>query len=160
MKKNATIVGEYRYWLERSWGECGDFVNFVMLNPSTADAEQDDHTIRKCIGFAKRWGYIGLHVVNLFAVRSTDPSVIYDHPEPVGPDNAAYIEAALLSAPLTIVAWGKHGSFKGRDKALVAQAAALSLPPRVEALRLNDDGSPGHPLYIPYDTKPVPFAIK
>lgn len=162
MKRHATIVGEYRYWLERHWevdSHGKDFLNFVMLNPSTADGLVDDHTIRKCIGFAKRWGFGGMHVVNLFALRSTDPKALYKHPDPVGPDNAAFLEAGLFSGPLTIVAWGGHGSLHGRAAAFMAQVAAMSSPPRIEALRINDDGSPGHPLYIPYDTKPVPFKL-
>ena len=154
MKKLATLspCGHYRYWLERRWDERLDYVNFVMLNPSTADAEIDDPTIRKCIGFAKRWGYGGLHVVNLFALRSTDPDALYSHADPIGPDNEAFIDAGRLSAPKTIVAWGKHGKIHGRAEKLLPKLGP------VFALMLNADGSPRHPLYVPYDTTPVPFT--
>lgn len=164
-KKYATLskCRTYRYWLERSWWDgkgIENFVNFVMLNPSTADAEQDDPTIRKCIGFAQRWGYTGMHVVNLFALRSTDPKALYAHPDPVGPENYAFLEAGLLSAPLTIVAWGKHGAYEGQDRFLLEMASKLSLPPRIEAIRINGDGSPSHPARLPYAAVPVPFSLQ
>jgi len=75
MVRSAVIskCGRYRYLLTRKWGKRTDFATFVMLNPSTADGFRDDATIRKCIGFAKRWGFDGIQVVNLFAWRSRDP---------------------------------------------------------------------------------------
>lgn len=161
MKRYATIspCGTYRYWLERVWAkdpECMDkgYVNFIMLNPSTADAEVDDPTIRKCIGFAQRWGYAAMHVVNLFAYRATNPARLKTARDPIGPENDAMIEASVLSADRTIVAWGKMGSWMGRDAAV----RKLLDPARTFALRLNNDGSPAHPLYIPYDAEPVTFA--
>lgn len=156
MTGHATFspCGTYRYWLERTWSSCGDYLNFVMLNPSTADAEINDPTIRKCIGFAQRWGYIGLHVVNLFALRSTDPRALKRHADPIGPVNDHYIEASMLSSPRTIVAWGNGGNLNDRAKQVRELLAKCRT---VEALRLNQDGSPAHPLYIPYDVVPVPF---
>lgn len=77
--------GSYRYRLERVWEAEKDRVAFIMLNPSTADASKDDPTIRRCIGFAKAWGFGGLIVGNLFALRSTDPKALYGHKDPVGP---------------------------------------------------------------------------
>lgn len=158
MKKFATIskCQKYRYWLERVWAEDGTgFVNFVMLNPSTADAEQDDPTIRKCIGFAQRWGYMGMHVVNLFALRSTDPRMLYESSDPVGPENDAFLEAGFVSAERTIVAWGKHGELNGRAEAVLKRFAG-KYP--IQALKLNGDGSPRHPLYVPYGAVPVPIG--
>lgn len=149
MIKHATLsrCGTYRYWLERSWAETGrGFVNFVMLNPSTADAEKDDATIRKCIGFAQHWGYDGLHVVNLFALRSTDPTALYSHADPVGPENDLFIKAGKLSAEKTIVAWGTHGKIRGRGEKVLAMLD----PARTFRLGRNSDGSPKHPLYVPY----------
>lgn len=155
MKKHATIskCGQYRYWLERSWAETGrGFVNFIMLNPSTADAEQDDPTIRKCIGFAQRWGYDGMHVVNLFALRSTNPEALYSHHDPCGPDNDHFIQAGVLSAEKSIIAWGAHGKIMGRAEKVMEMLD----PSRTEALAHNEDGSPRHPLYVPYSVVPVP----
>lgn len=168
MKKHATLsaCGTYRYWLERSWAECGDkrpggghyekgFLNFVMLNPSVADAERDDPTIRKCIGFAQRWGYIGIHVVNLFAFRATNPAVLKTAKDPIGPDNHEFIRASVLSADLTVVAWGKMGSWMNRAVDVYRGLLDESL---TVALRTNGDGSPEHPLYVPYDVQPVKWA--
>lgn len=160
MLKHATLsaCGQYRYWLQRTWGECGKgFCNFIMLNPSTADATIDDPTIRKCIGFAKRWGYEGMHVVNLFAFRATDPDELYKTNCPIGALNDDYIEGSLLSADRTIVAWGKHGSYLGRDVQVMSMLAHHAKG-RTFALKLNGDGSPRHPLYVPYDVEPVVFG--
>lgn len=156
MKKHATLSDDrvYRYWLERSWAETGKgFVNFIMLNPSTADADLDDATVRKCIGFAKRWGYDGLHIVNLFALRATDPKALYSHGDPVGPDNDGFIVAGWLSAEKTIIAWGKHGSLHLRAESVLAKLGP------VHALGLNADGSPRHPLYVPYTAKLIPMNV-
>lgn len=154
MKKFATLspCGTYRYWLERRWEECKDYLNFVMLNPSTADHERDDHTIRKCIGFAKRWGYGGIHVTNLFALRSTCPANLRACADPVGPENDTYLKAGAASAPMTIVAWGGHGSLGDRA------AKVLPMLGKVHALAVNGDGSPKHPLYVPYEVTPVEYT--
>lgn len=160
MKKQATLskCGMYRYWLERSWAETGKgFVNFVMLNPSTADAEKDDPTIRKCIGFAQRWGFDGMHVVNLFALRSTNPKSLYSHMDPVGPENDLFINAGALSAEKTIIAWGRHGTLHGRADA-VLKLLQKNAGNRVHALAMNNDGSPRHPLYVPYEIVTIPIA--
>lgn len=154
MKKFATIskCGAYRYWLERRWEECGkDYLNFIMLNPSTADSEKDDATIRRCVGLAKQWGFGGIHVVNLFALRSTNPDALYSHPDPVGPENDTFIEAGLVSAPLTIVAWGTHGKTHGRDDKVMRMLNGY----KVQALGINKDGSFRHPLYVPGNVVPV-----
>ena len=87
-----------------------------MLNPSTADANQDDPTLRKCINFAQSLGYGSLKVVNLFAYRATKPCELRKVADPVGPKNNYYIQLATRRASLVIVAWGIHGSFQGRDK--------------------------------------------
>src|SRR5580765_5070589 len=105
----ATISpdGKYRYLLSREY-EDGMFgtVLFVMLNPSTADATKDDATIRRCVGFTKRWGYSTLEVVNLFAFRATHPRDLWKADDPVGPDNDVTISDAVRRAQLIVAAWG------------------------------------------------------
>jgi hypothetical protein len=142
----------YRYSLTRRWSTGQGAVVFIGLNPSTADATQDDPTIRKCIVFAKRWGYAELRMVNLFAFRSTDPSGLLDHADPVGPDNDAHLLAAARSAALVVASWGNHGSLLDRSRSVRAML------PDLHGLRINKSGEPAHPLYLPGRLKPTPLA--
>jgi hypothetical protein len=98
--------GTYRYLLGRRVGEGDRTALFMMLNPSTADATEDDPTIRRCTGFARREGCGVLEVVNLFAYRATDPAELRTAPDPVGPANDHHIKAALGRVALVVVAWG------------------------------------------------------
>ncbi len=93
MIKNAILdpTRTYRYVLERRWGQGDNMINFVLLNPSTADESIDDPTIKGCIQFAKNWGYDGFYVTNLFAFRATDPKVLKKAPKPIGEDNDRYL---------------------------------------------------------------------
>lgn len=145
--------GCYRYKLTRTWDDNRQVVVFVMLNPSTADGEVDDPTIRKCRGFAERWGAGGLVVVNLFAFRATDPKVCRKAEEPVGPENDAFIEAATWRRRV-ICAWGAQTWADSRGRAVLKLlGGAMS----VECLELTKSGHPRHPLYARYDLVPVPF---
>lgn len=141
----------YRYALWRRWGD-GPSVLFVMLNPSTADATEDDATIRKCVGYAKRWGYGSLSVANLFAFRATDPRVMMAAIDPVGPDNDETISGLAKEASMIVAAWGKDGSYGGRDKVV------LAMLPNTHCLHRNKDGTPGHPLYLRNEATPYPFT--
>lgn len=76
--------GLYRFWLTRCWAPAKPCALFIMLNPSTADHEQDDATIRKCIGFARRWGMGSIRVANLFAYRATKPDDLKRADNPIG----------------------------------------------------------------------------
>ena len=116
MIKSAEIspCGLYRYSLTRKWEAWKGTVNFIMLNPSTADAQEDDPTIRRCIGFAKAWGYGGIVVTNLFAYRATNPKELKKVDKPFGEHNHLYqLEAAVISSELTVCAWGAHGLQEG-----------------------------------------------
>ena len=108
MRGGATFSADrrYRYRLWREWDRSRAVVAFVMLNPSTADASRDDPTIRRCIGFARAWGFGGVEVANLFALRATDPRHLRGVPDPVGPRNARSLKLALAHASLVVVAWG------------------------------------------------------
>lgn len=136
----------YRYTLERHWGQTPPAV-FVMLNPSTADAFTEDPTIRRCLSFAKREGCGGLIVVNLFALRATDPKALRSHPDPVGPGNDGIIQEAYHQGAPVIAAWGVHGAFNDRDKRVLWLLEFCDL----HVLGLTKGGHPRHPLYVPGD---------
>jgi hypothetical protein len=156
----ATRSGPYRYNLWRAW-EWGPRVLWVMLNPSTADADTDDPTIRKCVGFAKRWGYAGIEVVNLFALRATNPrDLVLCHP-----DNALSTglpdelrPEVFLSQLITyrfkvaVLAWGATHVLgrEERGRKMIFQLRKLMPELECKHLGLTKDGSPRHPLYVPY----------
>lgn len=148
--------GRYRWSLRRIWDPAVQPVAFVMLNPSTADAEQDDPTIRRCMGFARSWGHGGLVVVNLFAYRATNPAAMKGANDPVGPENDQAILAAASSAARVVCAWGTHGSFQSRDRRVAGDLLAAGIP--LHALELTKDGHPRHPLYVKGDKQPVPYG--
>lgn len=161
MNASALIshCGFYRYHLARSWGY-GERLCYIMLNPSTADAQQDDATIRICVGRAQRMDMSGIDVVNLFGYRSTEPSRLYEVPRPIsevtdGGKNDAYIEACARSAKMVICAWGRHGILHERGRIVLSALRHWGIQPY--ALRLNKDSSPAHPLRIGYDQQPFPF---
>jgi len=127
-------------------------VLFIGLNPSTADAAVDDPTIRRCIGFAKAWGFGGLYMANLFAFRSTDPRGLLSASDPVGPENDAILLKLTKMASLVVAAWGNHGAFMDRASHVRALCGELSV------LKLNHSGQPAHPLYLKKDVKPTPWV--
>jgi hypothetical protein len=133
------------------WGS--DFVQFIGLNPSTADEVEDDPTIRRCRYFAARFGFKWMCMTNLFAFRATDPSVMKAQAHPIGPANTNWIEAIAKEAGLVIAAWGVHGHFLDRD----LQVAALV--PNLHCLGKTKDGSPRHPLYLKNSATPMPYAL-
>ena len=162
MNKDAILspCGTYRYLLQRSWNPALEAVCFVMLNPSTADAEQDDPTIRKCIGFAQRLGFGQLEVVNLYAYRATNPDDMLDSAAAgiriEGPENERVVADSVKVCHEVICAWGTHRAAQFAGPAMLAYLRRLGAKPK--ALRLTDKGFPGHPLYIPYAAKPVPYG--
>ena len=115
-----------------------------MLNPSTADAVRDDPTIRRCIGFARAWGYRRLVVTNIFALRATLPSALRGAADPVGPRNDRYILRAARDADRVVCAWGVHGALGNREAEVLALLRDLAL----ENLGLTQGGYPRHPLYV------------
>lgn len=148
----------HRFLLTRSWGE-GPPAVFVMLNPSTADALTLDPTCTRCIQFARREGCGGIRVVNLFALRATDPAALRHHPDPVGAGNDEFIVRACLGAGVVVAAWGVHGSFLGRDREVTRMLSEAGVPLR--CLGVTSGGHPRHPLYVRGDAplvahEPVP----
>jgi hypothetical protein len=148
--------GLYRYHLSRKVGDGALAATFIMLNPSTADAEVDDPTVRKVTEFARRWGCGELHVVNLFAFRATNPAALRDAADPVGPENREWVRRAVEQASdaLIVCAWGTHGASLGQDEILLSWIAGLCRP---VCLGLTRDGHPRHPLYVPYTAILLPF---
>jgi hypothetical protein len=147
--------GRYRYTLTRRWAPGGETVAFVLLNPSTADAERDDPTVRRCIGFARDWGYAALEVVNLFAWRATRPSELRRAPAPVGVQNDAHLLQAARRAARIVLAWGVHGAWAGREEAV--RALLEPVAGRLECLGITRGGHPRHVLYLPREARPMPF---
>jgi len=125
---------------------------FLMLNPSTADEMKNDATVERCQRRAIKMGYGGLHVGNIFAWRSTDPTVLPKLTDPIGPDNDEAILLAAKKAGIVICGWGKHGKLLDRGEHVLKMLLQHGIKPH--ALMINDDGSPQHPLYIGYDVKP------
>lgn len=151
--KSAVIspCGRYRYLLTRAWAPEKGVLTFVMLNPSTADARQDDPTLRKCIHFAREFGFGELWVVNLFAWRSTSPlGLPQEKWQAQGDDNDRYILQAVGASVQVICAWGVHGGRFQRDKEVLALIRQSHSP---HCLQLTKGGFPAHPLYLKNDTK-------
>ena len=122
---------------------------FLMLNPSTADAKLDDATIRRCKSFARREGRHELVVVNLYALRSTDPAGLWSHDDPVGPDNDNAILAAARMTREIVCAWGVNARKDRVAHVLALLRAGVSLA----CLGTTKDGHPRHPLMLPNDAE-------
>jgi len=138
--------GAYRYWLRRQLSEGSTSVLFVGLNPSTADARLDDPTIRRCVGFAREWGYAWLYMANLYAYRTKDPNALPAHADlAIGPENAYELRRLLRRSTRIVAAWGRH-KLHPQARTLARTVAAHR---GVYCLGLNQDGSPRHPLFVP-----------
>jgi hypothetical protein len=151
--------GRYRYALRRMLGgRPGKTACFIMLNPSTADAEKDDPTIRKCLGFARRWGCGELVVVNLFAFRATRPRDLQAAADPVGRDNRRHVKSAVDRARggLVVCAWGTHGAWRGQDVTVLAWIRETGV--ELVCLGRSTAGYPRHPLYVPYAAELILFT--
>lgn len=150
--------GKYRYVLARSWEHEGPLCVFVLLNPSTADAIKDDPTVRRCVGFARRFGCGALEIVNLFAFRSTDPRKlkVLSKDEAVGPLNDEVLREERVRVAerggFLIAGWGTHGKLFGRD----AEVKAL-LGGGLLCLGPTKHGHPRHPLYLPNTVRLTPL---
>lgn len=153
-----SACGTYRYHLWRVWDLTRPIMVFVMLNPSTADADQDDPTIRRCIGFARRDDYGGISVRNVFALRATDPKQLLTHPDPFGPENdAALLEARDVSMLTRLVAaWGtRMGGRRLRD--YYCGAAGACVVQGSYCLGTTKGGDPRHPLHVRGDAALAPW---
>jgi hypothetical protein len=142
----------YRYRLTRNWSAARPAI-FVMLNPSTADATVDDRTIGRCMSFARSWGCGGIFVLNLFAFRATNPKVMAEAADPIGPDNDGILRllqnAIRFRESPVVAAWGSHPMAAARAAEVYPIFGAM------KALAINKDGAPKHPLYVKGDAQLV-----
>ena len=149
--------GTYRYSLGRGLSSGEGRVVFVMLNPSIADGNQDDATIRRCLGFAETWGFRELVAVNLFGFRATNPDVLNHAEDPIGPRNDEILVTAVRQASQVVVGWGDRGRMMNRDIAVLRMLEDLVIVPY--ALGLTASGAPRHPLYARKDSPRCIVAI-
>ena len=162
MIKDAIIsdCGAYRYRLSRVWDQACYSLPIIMLNPSTADANLDDPTVRRCVSFAQREGYGGIIVMNLFAFRATSPDDMKSAGDPFG-DKCGYhldtlFEYANEHRTPVLAAWGAHGGYKQRDASIKAIAKGWGTP--LVCLGKTASGHPRHPLYVNGDQPFEEFA--
>lgn len=149
---------EYRYRLWRIWNHDKPLVCYVMLNPSHATDETSDNTMTRAAKAAAMLGFGGMLIVNLFAIRSADPSIIEAHPNPVGPENDHHIQAAVSEAEAVIAAWGGAGSTTHRER---AKAVVDRIDHDLYALVLTEGGHPHHPARLSYDSvEPETYTLE
>ena len=148
LERDAVIssCGLYRYLLRRSWDHNRPRALFIMLNPSTADAEVDDATIRSCKRLSVALGYGSFEVINLFGWRATDPRELETAEDPVGPENERISEAAVARCDVAICAWGAHPMATTRGARV--RGMVRSMRPAIYCLGTTKSGAPKHPLYI------------
>lgn len=146
----------YRYWWARQWNKDLPIANFVMLNPSTADAKRSDPTVTRCHRYVERWGFGSLIVTNIFAYRSTDPKQLRLVDDPIGEETDDYIIRAADLSDLIVVAWGVHGDHLGRGHDVLS----LLCDRHLFALGTTKSGSPRHPLYLASNLLPNAYNVE
>jgi len=148
----------YRYRLARRWDTGSGIVTWLMMNPSIADEQIEDNTIKRCIEFSNRFGYAGLEIVNMFGLISTNPIALVLHPEPVGPGNDQAILDAAAVSQCFICAWGALPKpsmvARARRVSRMLHAAGTNL----HVLAVTKGRSPRHPLYLEPNLAPVPWT--
>jgi len=156
LERDAVIsdCGKYRYLLRRTWDYTKPRALYVMLNPSTADAEVDDATIRSCVRLARSLGYGSFEVVNLFGLRSTDPDILCGLDADIGDRNDVIAHAAIERCDVCICAWGAHRAAEIRADYMVSMIRQAR--PAAYCFGRTKSGAPKHPLYIKSGT---PLAI-
>lgn len=145
---------KYRYVLGRVWDNKRPVVTFIGLNPSTADETTNDNTSLRCEDFARRWGFGGLYIVNLFGFVSTERGMLSQVTDPVGPMNDKYLAIIAAQSDMVVAAWGNDGALNER-----AQKVRTNMP-LLYCLDVNQTGEPKHPLYVSADTLPHLYAWK
>lgn len=147
----------YRYSLVHEWDRALPRVCFLMLNPSVADEQQLDPTLRRCLGYARSWHFGSFEIGNVFAFRATDPRAMKAATDPFGPANVEHLMRMTRDHVMVVAAWGVHATHRGGD------TVALRCLPRgktIHALALTKSGAPKHPLYLRGDLRPIRFATE
>jgi hypothetical protein len=150
--------GKYRPILWRIWSD-GPLFGACYLNPSKAGAtfEESDPTVSRTIARARAAGYAGLLLANACDLISTDPAGLYAARRKHSAEcDQAILEVATRSA-VFVCGWGQHleKAIPGRGARILAMIRRAGVVPH--AFKLNSDGSPCHPLYLPYALRPVPM---
>ncbi len=140
----------YRYALRRQWRN-GAWLGIIGLNPSTADGQTDDPTIRRCISIATELGFGGLVMLNVFALRSPDPRLLATATDPCGPGNRRALLRESQRCRMLVAAWGNH------CPAEHSLRIATLLNRDLYCFRRNKGGQPAHPLYLPQPVQPQLF---
>lgn len=143
----------YRFQLWRIWDYDLPYLNVIGLNPSTADENIDDPTIRRCVDYAKRWHCGGLFMTNLFAYRATKPKDMMGQRDPIGSDNDHWIIETACAAGTILCAWGNDGFHRNRQ----SDAMRLLQDYELKCLGFNSNQTPKHPLYQRADAEPILF---
>lgn len=149
--------GQYRYLLRRTWDRAKPRALLVMLNPSTADAKQDDATIRSCVRLLSGQGYGSMEVVNVFAWRATNPDELAKAEDPLGPQNERVIAAAVGRCDVVVCAWGAHPFAMSKTSFL--RSFLRSRKPAIYCFGKTKAGAPKHPLYIKSGTTLETFGV-
>lgn len=153
---------KYRYTLEHhiegSELLVGSFrrVMWIGLNPSTADEQQLDPTLRRIRAFSFAWGYTHFVMTNLFAFRATEPSDMKAAADPVGPENDAVLARVASQCELIIAAWGVHGTFRNRAANVMGGVLRGF---ELHHLAETKEGHPKHPLYVAGKTLPTRYKL-
>jgi hypothetical protein len=154
-KSCAIYTDEFksRIFLSRIWGAEANYINFIMLNPSTATHEKLDPTVTRCYNWSKCWGFSGMFITNIFAHRSTNPANLKTAINPIGSGNDNSIKWCANNSNKIIIAWGLHGKFLNRDQ----EVLNILKKNKLYALKLTKSNTPSHPLYLPKNTEPLIF---
>ena len=171
VRSNAVFsdCGRYRYWLERIWNLDAPILPWVLLNGSSADSARNDPTVRRVIGFTRRWQFGGLWLVNAYAAMATNPRDLLAMDDNAGPRNRHFVQRTIRDAwrharklretqelPV-IVGWGNHGARGGQDRRVLDWIGRTGVPVRLQCLGVTKPGCPRHPLYCAADTERVDY---
>lgn len=157
---------KYRYGLLVQWDDHKPIMVWCMLNPSTADEDKNDPTIERCERRARKLGFGGLYILNIFAYRATDPKDMKKQKDPQGYWNNhtivsvinTYLDVDTTKQNVNVhCGWGTHGSYRNRGKDVMEIITAMGATP--VCLKQNANGSPKHPLYCSYDLNFKPMEL-